>query len=638
MLIGIAGPIASGKDAVAKILTQLYGFEYHSIRQVIKTELKSQGKAPFRKDMREFANGKRKKFGSKYFVSEAMKSVTDTAEHVVLSEIYCVGEAEYFLKELKGVLIFVDSKYENRLARYKTRLEDQGDHLTDAGFLEASEFENSSVYDSEPNLSAVAELASITISNDGDLIELQNEVRKMMQIHAPEIAESPIPTTPVEYEDDYQNLFKANEFLQRNLVIAKFLIEFFTLGHLTEKQRALAPLVSPEHAVREIGNQLLSTLVETFSICDASESLRKLRDIPIQTTDAEMALLINDEQFGVIHENLHNFLDSEKTKNEIRVSVKENLDCSDRLDRQQFDQSTSNRCLEKMCLEGISIQVYEKHIEDIRSARMKASDGMLPVIEQIKSQRWLEVSDLNNSKVATTVHDAIDHVWLFELLSKKNIFAKYQSLFDSIGDPEHFDIFRREGECVASIGFGVRSWANCQPGFRPKYTVESLLDRFDGYFDNEITSELHLESYRHLRKLVKNIHSRESQCLGFVFSNYLVELDEQRRKHGRIKQRDNKSKTALGELDPWGADYMAFFIEAHRELLSSKNKHRDTLLRVHIRLEEFFNSDAALHGEKLILKVNELYDQDFSQTNLPADRIEWMATNYGFTAMREQVF
>ena len=85
---------------------------------------------------------------------------------------------------------------------------------------------------------------------------------------------------------------------------------------------------------------------------------------------------------------------------------------------------------------------------------------------------------------------------------------------------------------------------------------------------------------------------------------------------------------------------MSFFVEAHREVLSPKNKHRDDLFRFHILLEEYLSSYAKGElpkDEPLTLKLDELRKLDFTKTTLPPQRIQWMAANYGFTATRDAI-
>ncbi len=144
-----------------------------------------------------------------------------------------------------------------------------------------------------------------------------------------------------------------------------------------------------------------------------------------------------------------------------------------------------------------------------------------------------------------------------------------------------------------------------------------------------------MDAYRTVKKLGKG--TMEWQSLGFAFSNYITELDEQRRKYGKIKQRDPRTRKVEGELDPLAADYLCFFIDTHHEILLSKNKHLNDLFRFQILMEEYlagFAKGTIPADQPMRIKLNELQHLDFSKTTLPPQRLAWIRKNYGFTATR----
>lgn len=293
-----------------------------------------------------------------------------------------------------------------------------------------------------------------------------------------------------------------------------------------------------------------------------------------------------------------------------------------------------------MAKNGVRISIDPSGLEDIRAAHAMADRGILPIIEIVKNKEVLGVNGFMSSKIALAIHDAIDHTMGFQIAARTGLLSKYANMFESIGNPQHTDIFKREGEVLASIGFGVRYWANLEHGFVPLISAKDLLVKMDALFDKGQLSDRHMEAFKLLRSLVHNDSSREAQSLGFVFSNYIVELDEQRRKYGKIKQKDLVTKRVVGELDPLSADYLSFFIEMHHQLLNSHNKHRDNLLRYHILLEEYLcaiGSGKLDPAEELIIRVQDMKDIDFSQTKLPPGRIQWMTRNYGFSAIRDAI-
>lgn len=135
--------------------------------------------------------------------------------------------------------------------------------------------------------------------------------------------------------------------------------------------------------------------------------------------------------------------------------------------------------------------------------------------------------------------------------------------------------------------------------------------------------------------------TRERQSLGFTYSNYVTELDEQRRKHGKIKQRDIYTHEVLGELSVTDPDFLSFFIEFHHDqLMKSGNKHRDRLFRTHILFEEYLHSiseDKLASDAIFRVKVQQLDDYPYEHSSLHPRTIRWMLRNYGFTASKDEL-
>jgi hypothetical protein len=250
----------------------------------------------------------------------------------------------------------------------------------------------------------------------------------------------------------------------------------------------------------------------------------------------------------------------------------------------------------------------------------------------------LDVSGFEQAKISLAVHDFIDHLWSFDLIDKLGLFRKYADMFDSIGNPELTDIFKREGEAVAAISFGIRLFESMPSTFVPLIELPDIQRIFEEMFDNGLLLDRHLTAFQVVRKLKRG--SIEGQSLEFGVSSYLTELDEQRRKHGKIKQRDPRTRVMIGEFDPLSADYLSFMVEAHHEMVDSKNGHKQDLLRFHILLEQFLSS--VCKGEvdsnsSLSVSLDDLSKLDYSKVTIPPARIRWMYHNYGFSSTRSSV-
>jgi hypothetical protein len=416
----------------------------------------------------------------------------------------------------------------------------------------------------------------------------------------------------------------------------KFLEDWYSPPELTDLERALGPLNSRRvHPVDGINNQFASKLVPCFSEPDTERALADFREIVPNTINEEMILLTNDQQFADLHQALAEHLVN--IQDEIVASVEENKRNIKTSDLLQF-RGRGNRSLDAMREGGMVIAIDPMHADQIHQGYAEADGGVLPLTEHVKNGKILGVNSFMGSKIAVAAHDYMDHFWGFDMIDKAGILDRYAYMFDSIGNPESTDIYRREGEIVASIGFGVRYFQTMPAGFGPVFRASRIESLLDEYFVEGKLEGRHMEAYRTLKGMRKG--SMEWSSLGFSFSNYITELDEQRRKFGTIKQRDPRTKKQLGELDPMSPDFICFFIDTHQQVMSSKHKHRDDLFRFHIALEEYlvaFAQSQIPQDEPLVIRPAELREVNFRDTTLPPKRLQWMRNNLGFTATRDVI-
>jgi hypothetical protein len=439
--------------------------------------------------------------------------------------------------------------------------------------------------------------------------------------------------TPTEESLDARD--KLEELERRHLAL-QYIQGWYSPSELTPMERALGPLNNRHVVVDRINNQFATKILPVFLHPDKAEARQSFRCIVPNTVDEEMVTLVNDEQFDEIHTGLSEYMGT--VEEEVSANVDENLENIALADRMQFSVK-KRRSLEHMRRNGMSIAIDPNAAGIILEKYALAGAGILPLSEYVKNERILLVSGFPDySKVSHAEHDLMDHLWTFDVIERAGLLDRYSYMFDSIGNPEATDIFRREGEIVSSIAFGVRYYHTMPSAFGPRMRSSQIEEHLDKLFVEGGLEDRHFEAFRYLKSLRRG--SIEWQSLGFSFSNYITELDEQRRKWGRIKQRDPRTKELLGELDPLSPDFLCFFIDTHKELMSPKNKHRDDLLRFHIIFEEFLTSFAKGEieaGAPKVFKLSTLREVDFTKTTLPPSRIQWMRNNLGFTATRDTI-
>lgn len=178
MILGLTGSFASGKDTVARYLVKK-GFFYHSLSDLIREELKKQGKAITRQNLIDTGNDVRKKFGAGEWAKRALAGIQQqkVKKSLVVSirnpeEVTVLRQAGDFR------LWFVDAPAEIRFQRtLKRRRSD--DFKSFEEFLEKERKENSSDPHSQ-QLAKVFAMADVKIINDKDLESLYRILDKLI--------------------------------------------------------------------------------------------------------------------------------------------------------------------------------------------------------------------------------------------------------------------------------------------------------------------------------------------------------------------------------------------------------------------------------------------------------------------------
>ncbi|MFZ5501540.1 MAG: deaminase, partial [Candidatus Micrarchaeota archaeon] len=152
---------------------QKKGFYYYSLSDVIREEMKAEGKAATRESMIKKGNELRERFGPDILaVKLAQKMQAD--KNYVVDSIRNPAEVEALRKKGGFFLFYVTAPPQMRFERMKKR-EREEDPRTFAAFQEIEKLEMENAEKTKQNLKGTFALADRSITNDGDLNELYDE-------------------------------------------------------------------------------------------------------------------------------------------------------------------------------------------------------------------------------------------------------------------------------------------------------------------------------------------------------------------------------------------------------------------------------------------------------------------------------
>ena len=399
----------------------------------------------------------------------------------------------------------------------------------------------------------------------------------------------------------------------------------------------LEAMMGGHHTVERIGNQFGAKLVGAFLKKDPDGAWVAYSTLRPTTVGEQMAGLLNKDEFSEMHRHLHRRLRLENA--DIDEVVSHRLATAfPRADHHEFA-CDGTGSLDDLRHTGLTVQLEANSVHRLASANRRAAGTPVPLSEILEGDRIVRVSGKCGSKVSLIVHDLIDHLWTWDLLDRVGLTVDYAQLLSSIGDPHRRDLRSREGEVVASVAFGIRLYNTSEPGFVPIVSASRIRKLLERHRDEPGFEERHSRALDAVtaatidHRLGCERISLEAQSLAFVFSNYLTELNEQRRKHGCIKQRSGDR--ALHELSPFDLDFLSFFVEAHHQLATPKNKHLDALAKAQLMIEEFLLDIAE---ERLAPPYETTFTLDAldryraEATRVPFARVRWMFAHYGFAA------
>jgi dCMP deaminase len=177
MIIGLTGRNASGKTEVADYLKSR-GFEYHSLSDEIRAEIRRRGKEITREILIVVGNELRSAFGPGVLAERILQRLGQDRNFVVDS-IRNPAEVEVLRRRLDFKLLAVQAAQPVRFERSRSRGR-EGAAQTLEQFVTEEERELASGDPAAQQLIATQKLADILLDNDGSIQELHGRLEKLL--------------------------------------------------------------------------------------------------------------------------------------------------------------------------------------------------------------------------------------------------------------------------------------------------------------------------------------------------------------------------------------------------------------------------------------------------------------------------
>ncbi len=178
MILGLTGRMAAGKGTVADYLKG-EGFQYYSLSDAIRAELRERGIPESRASLTEVGNDLRASHGPGALAIRILQELDPSQDHIVDS-IRNPAEVDALRESgIPFVLICVEAALETRYERLRAR-----DRVGDVDSLDAfraqEERELQSADPSTQQLLATEAKADRSVSNDGDVTALHEEMARVL--------------------------------------------------------------------------------------------------------------------------------------------------------------------------------------------------------------------------------------------------------------------------------------------------------------------------------------------------------------------------------------------------------------------------------------------------------------------------
>jgi len=173
-VIGIIGPIGSGKDTAAEYVAEKLHVSYFQISAPLKDIVRERGLEPTRENLVTLGRATAREFGAEYLAKILLSKIKDVG---VISGMRQLAQIDYLRNNARLILVAVDAEPRIRFQRSKGRGK-LGEATTLKSFVEKERAENSAPH--VQRLFECMKLADELVANDLDVRSFYRKLDEML--------------------------------------------------------------------------------------------------------------------------------------------------------------------------------------------------------------------------------------------------------------------------------------------------------------------------------------------------------------------------------------------------------------------------------------------------------------------------
>ncbi len=177
IVIGLAGPIASGKGVACDYLKTKYHAGYHRFSTMIRDVIRRLYIEESRENMQKLSLVLRQTFGQDLFAQALNKEIIQDENEVICVDGIRREEDITYLKKLDNfVFIYIDADVKTRYERTVNRAENASDHNKTY-----EQFVTDHSADTEMTIPPLKQFANELIENNGTMEELERKIDEIVE-------------------------------------------------------------------------------------------------------------------------------------------------------------------------------------------------------------------------------------------------------------------------------------------------------------------------------------------------------------------------------------------------------------------------------------------------------------------------